>query len=92
MKRKIELGTGKTITEFHDAGLEMIAQLKEKFQSSGSRSEKLQVLTVLPKSWTVQKVQEEFGASNYMIRKAKALVREQGILALPNPKVGKQRN
>ena len=38
---------------------------------------KLQVLTVLPKSWTVQKVQEEFGASNYMIRKAKALVREQ---------------
>ena len=89
VKRKIELGTGKTITEFHDAGLEMIAQLKEKFQSSGSRSEKLQVLTVLPKSWTVQKVQEEFGASNYMIRKAKVLVREQGILALPNPKVGK---
>ena len=42
-----------------------------------------------PKSWTIREVQEEFGASKYTVKKAKALVREQGILAMPNPKAGK---
>ena len=70
-----------------DAG-EMIMQLKEKFETTASRSEKVQLLTVLPKSWSVRKIQSEFGASNYMARKAKQLVREKGILATPNPKSG----
>ena len=43
---------------------EMIKQLKHKFQSTSKRSEKVQVLTVLPKSWTIKKVQHEFGAFN----------------------------
>ena len=66
---------------------EMIAQLKDKFESATKRSEVL-VLTVLPKSWTIRKVQEEFGASNYMVRKAKELVKEKGVLSTPNPKPG----
>ena len=64
VKRKIELETGKLMNEFHDAWLEMIAQLKEKFESSGSKSEKVQVPTILPISLTAEKLQEEFGASN----------------------------
>ncbi len=52
------------------------------------KSEKLQVLTVLPKSWTVKKIESEFGVSNYVARKTKNLVRERGILATPNPKLG----
>ena len=71
-----------------DDDSEIIGQLKEKFHTSADRSQKVQILTVLPKSWSVKKVQEEFAASNYMARKAKNLVKEQGILSSPNPKHG----
>ena len=67
---------------------EMLTQLKDKFRATTDKSEKVMVLTVLPRSWTLRKVQEEFGASNYMVRKAKALVKEKGILSTPNPKPG----
>ena len=67
---------------------EIVRQLKEKFKETTMRSEKVQILTVLPKSWSIRKVQDEFGASNYMVRKAKDLVKKKGILSTPNPKVG----
>ena len=67
---------------------EMIAQLKEKFESTSKRSEKVLLLTVFPKSWTIRKVQEEFGTSNYMVRIAKELVKQKGVLSTPNPKPG----
>lgn len=69
--------------------MEMLTQLKEKFQSTKDRSLKVQILTLLPKSWSVRKVQKEFEATNYMVRKAKKLVKENGILSTPNPKPGK---
>jgi transposase len=68
-----------------DDGTEMVQQLKEKFQSTAKRNEQLQVLTVLPKSWSVKKIQQEFGVSTYMARKSKKLVEEKGILSLPDP-------
>ena len=71
-----------------DDDIEIIGQLKEKFHTSTDRSQKVQILTVLPKSWSARKVQEEFAVSNYMARKAKNLVKEQGILSSPNPKHG----
>ena len=71
-----------------DDDSEIIGQLKEKFHTSTDRSQKVQILTVLPKSWSARKVQEEFAVSNYMARKAKNLVKEQGILSSPNPKHG----
>ena len=67
---------------------EIIAQLKDKFTSTAEKSEKVQILTILPKSWSIRRVQSEFGASNYMVRKAKDLVKEKGILSTPNPKPG----
>ena len=48
----------------------------------------MQILTILPQSWSVRRIQSEFGTSNYMARKAKNLVREKGVLATPNPKLG----
>ena len=71
-----------------DDGCEIIEQLKEKFHASTDSSQKVTILTILPKSWSVQKVQEEFGVSNYMAHKAKDLVKNQGILSNPNPKHG----
>ena len=40
---------------------EIILQLKEKFQTTIKRSEQLQILTVLPRSWTRKQIQSEFG-------------------------------
>lgn len=53
---------------------EIISQLKEKFSQTTSRSEKMLILTVLPQSWTIRKIQTEFRVSNYMARSAKKLV------------------
>ena len=53
------------------------------------RSEKIQILTVLPNSWSLCKIMQEFGVSNYMARCAKNLVAEKGILSTPNLKHGR---
>ena len=63
MKRTII--SGETI----DDGSEMIQKLKEKFQSTTWRSEQLQVLTVLPKSWSLLNIQQKFGVLKYMAQR-----------------------
>ena len=82
-------GNDKSECSWADAECEVIGQLKEKFNSTVKRSEKVRILTILPKSWSVRKIMKEFGASNYMARQAKQLVQEKGILSNPNPKPGK---
>lgn len=67
---------------------EIIKQLKEKFHTTAERSEKVRVLTVLPKSWSMRRIQAEFGASDYMVRRARELVKQNGILSSPNLKPG----
>ena len=62
-----------------DDGTEMIHQLKEKFQETKRRSEQVQVLTVLPKSWSVKKVQQEFGVSEYLALQSKKLVEKEAF-------------
>jgi len=75
-------------TTIRDDGREMIEQLKDKFLETTRMSEKLQILTVLPKSWSPKEIQQEFGVTLYMARKSKELVKEKGILSLPGPKLG----
>eukprot|EP00731_Ephydatia_muelleri_P013160 Em0007g470a len=82
-------GNDKSECSWADAECEVIGQLKEKFNYTVKRSEKVRILTILPKSWSVRKIMKEFGASNYMARQAKQLVQEKGILSSPNPKPGK---
>ena len=72
-----------------DAECTIIAQLKDKFHSSIKRSEKVQILTVLPKNWSIKRIVEEFGATNYMARQAKKIAQEKGILSSPNLKPGR---
>lgn len=52
---------------------EIITQSKEKFNVCDKRSLKLQILTILPKSWNISKVQIEFETTNYMARQVKNL-------------------
>ena len=40
-----------------------VPQLKEKFSSTNLRSKKLTILTVLSQSWTLPKIQEQFGVT-----------------------------
>ena len=68
-----------------DDGTDMIQQLKEKFGETRRRSEQVHVLTVLPKSWSVKQVQQEFGVSEYLAQQSKKLVEERDILSLPCP-------
>lgn len=67
---------------------EILEQLKDKFLTA-IKSEKLQILTVLPKSWSCARIEREFGVSNFIARKAKKLVEEKGVLSTPDPKPGK---
>ena len=46
--------------------------MKEKMKLS-NRNEKLQILTLIPKSWSFRKAAEEFGVSKSTIQKAKLL-------------------
>ena len=74
--------------EIADDGREMIEQLKEKYSVTTERDIRLQILTVLPKSWSVAKVQKEFGVSTYTAQKTKKIVQEKGVLSLPDLKAG----
>ena len=76
VKRKLELVRGAALEESEEeqeeedtAVTEMIAQLKDKFNMSTKKSEKVQVLMVLPKSWSIRKIVDQFQASNYRVRK-----------------------
>ena len=60
-------------TENND-GREMIKQLKDKFEVTTDRA--------------TQKIQDEFSVTNYMACKSKELVKEKGVLSIPNPKPG----
>ena len=68
---------------------EMILQLKHKFDDSDMVSEKVQVLTVLPQSWSIRRIQEEFGATYRTARLSKQLAASEGIMATPNARLGK---
>lgn len=50
--------------------------------------EQLQLLTILPQSWSIKKIQQELQVSIYLARKSKVLANEKGILALPDKKYG----
>lgn len=75
--------------DFEEAGREMINQLKEKFSSTTLLSGKVQVLSVLPKYWSIRRIQNEFGCSKRLVQVVKKTVAEKGILCTANPKQGK---
>ena len=55
---------------------EIIEQLRKKFEVSTSRSEQLQILTVLPQTWSLKKIQTVFQTSDYGKKIKEACERE----------------
>lgn len=48
---------------------EIIEQLKHKFSTEFDNSEKIRILTILPKSWSIRKICREFKSSYHMARR-----------------------
>ena len=84
IRKKLKLEPSKEEQEYQ----ELLEQLK-KFGDSSTRSEKLQVLSVLPQSWTIQRIEKEFGTTFNMARLSKQLVSSKGVLSTPNSRPGK---
>ena len=61
-------------------------EIKEKLVSSNSYKEKQQLLTMKPKSWSVQKFAEFFEVSEYLVRESQNLKSAGGMLATPTYK------
>ena len=80
----------KDVQEKIDDMDELIRLMKEKLQTCNTRREKIQVLTLAPNSWSRKKVAEEFNASDYAVRQARILLKEKGLMALPEPRKGKK--
>ena len=57
--------------------------MKEKLKIS-NRKQKLQILTLIPNSWSVRKETEEFQVSKSTIQKAKILRAEEGNIGYPD--------
>ena len=60
----------------------LATSIKEKLISS-NRERKIQLLTLVPHDWSVQKTCDFFGVSEYAVRQARKLRAEKGILASP---------
>jgi hypothetical protein len=67
----------------------VVPLLKDRFNNAGFR-EKVQVLTLLPSQWSRKFISEEFSASDKLIRTARTLQSDKGILALPEKKTVKR--
>ena len=63
--------------------------MKEKLKVSNKR-EKIQILTLTPESWSLQKTVKEFKVSKATAQKARILREKNGILAVPQPVIGKR--
>ena len=69
--------------------MEVLEQIKEKFQKFANNSEKVLLLTLAPKYWGCRRLAKEFGASECQSRKAQKFEAKSGILTSPNLKKGK---
>jgi hypothetical protein len=70
-------------TEYCD----LIEKLKYKC-STASREEKVKIISLLPESWSREKIVKEFNVSERLVRLTRNLVREQGILPVLGKKKG----
>ena len=73
-----------TGNEIQFAFQSMIPKIKNKIQdSSSTRAEKIQVLTMAPENWSRKKVSEVFGVSERLARDAKQQGSNSGVCSLP---------
>ena len=57
-----------------------MALTKKKLSQDESASQKIKLLTLVPSHSTYHEIREEFGVTDYMIKQAKLLLKEKGLL------------
>ncbi|KAG8234753.1 hypothetical protein J437_LFUL009992 [Ladona fulva] len=67
---------------------DIIRKLKEAYRSTSDRSRKILILTIF-EDWPYSKIKKNFDATNHMIKVAKEVASEKGILSTPNLKIGR---
>ncbi|XP_074112106.1 uncharacterized protein LOC141535849 [Cotesia typhae] len=68
---------------------EIITKLREKFHDTNTtKSLRIQMLTLMPSSWSIEKIVEVMGTTTYMARLAINLEADKGILSIPEKKMG----
>ena len=67
----------------------LMEQISDKLSTVSSR-EKVQLLTLTPESWSIKEASSYFQVSEYFVKHARELETEQGILACPGKKKGKE--
>ena len=77
--QKISASIKRTVFKdrYSDDESEIIGQLKDEFHPTNEQSKKIQILTVLPKSWTIKQIHTEFGATHYMAKKQSILLKNR---------------
>ena len=63
--------------------IQLMNELKSKFQTANSHADKVQILTCKPASWTIEKTAQFFQCKVYTVRHALSLKAEHGVLAKP---------
>ena len=80
---KIELiEKAKMFDNFKDVFISKLQELK-------STKSKIQLMTLLPTDWPISKVLEIFPVTQYVVKEARKIVKEKGVLVLPDKKKGK---
>lgn len=57
----------------------LIEQLKEKCKEA-NKEEKIKIISLLPSSWSKQRICEEFNVTEYQVRLSRKLTKSQGVL------------
>nr|XP_039263360.1 uncharacterized protein LOC120339324 [Styela clava] len=79
-----------TLTTMEKDYYRLLDEIKEKIGDAITRSEKLRLLTLAPKSWSRTKISNYFNVNQSLVKSAKALVKKEGILAVPPKPSGKK--
>eukprot|EP00731_Ephydatia_muelleri_P022793 Em0015g376a len=85
IRKSLKMEPSKVEVEYN----EIMDSLKKKFNNCLKKSEKVQVLTIIPQSWPIRQIKTEFGTTYHMASLSKQLVATKGILATPNVRPGK---
>lgn len=77
--------------DFINEEYDILLNLKGKFKEySGNKSFQQKILSILPKTWTVTKIQKQFQCSNRMARNAKKAISNNEFLLSPSAKTRNQ--
>lgn len=84
---KLERALGEKLPSLRGSGDfdQVLEQLQKKFESTKDKTQLIQLLSVLPESWSVKKILSHFDTTEYIVKKMKACVQSQGVIPILCP-------